>query len=344
MEKTKIIDFIKNQKKIFIPLGIIILLILIILASLGATALSNTRDGSYAQTVQNSFGGRMELSADMDDMVEESMMKSISVEPGLPYPDERTAEYDESVERKIIKNGDLSLVVRNMEESKKQIEQITEKYDGFIQHKSFSEDEYGNVYNNRGVVSKSGYYELKIPTENFSTAYEDFKSIALKIISDSVSGRDVTEEYADLETRIANKKAEEEQYRQILKKAYKVEDVLKVTKYINNTRLEIERLEGRKNYLANQISLSTIRINLTAEKDVEIFGVVWSPLLEIKAGFKSFLQDMTNFADSVIAFVFKLPAYLLYLLVWVVGLVILWKILTKLKKRFWKKASNEINH
>jgi hypothetical protein len=72
----------------------------------------------------------------------------------------------------------------------------------------------------------------------------------------------VTEEYIDLEARIRTQKALEGQFLEIMKRASKVSDALEVQSELANVRTEIERLEGRRRFLENQTSLSTIKVTL----------------------------------------------------------------------------------
>ena len=46
-----------------------------------------------------------------------------------------------------------------------------------------------------------------------------------------------------------------------MKQARKVEDALEVQRQIADVRTEIEKLEGRKRFLENRSSLSTITVN-----------------------------------------------------------------------------------
>jgi len=65
-----------------------------------------------------------------------------------------------------------------------------------------------------------------------------------------------------LEAHIKTQKALEAQFLEIMKQAHKVEDALEVQRQIAGVRSEIEKLEGRKRFLENRSSLSTITVNL----------------------------------------------------------------------------------
>ncbi|MEL7147867.1 MAG: DUF4349 domain-containing protein, partial [Bacteroidota bacterium] len=69
-----------------------------------------------------------------------------------------------------------------------------------------------------------------------------------------------TERYYDLKSRIKNKKALEERYLDLLKKARDMKDILQIERSLNEVRTDIERLQGQFNYLSKQVQLSTIQL------------------------------------------------------------------------------------
>lgn len=78
-----------------------------------------------------------------------------------------------------------------------------------------------------------------------------------------VSGQDVTEEFVDLEVRLANKKKLEEQLLDLMKaKSASVADVIEFERQVGSVREEIERMEGRFRYLTNRSELSSVTISL----------------------------------------------------------------------------------
>jgi uncharacterized protein DUF4349 len=87
---------------------------------------------------------------------------------------------------------------------------------------------------------------------------------------DNVSGEDVTEEFIDLEAHIKTQRALELQFLEIMKQASKVADALEVQRQLADVRTEIEKLEGRKRFLENRASLSTITVNLEVPKQITV--------------------------------------------------------------------------
>jgi len=72
----------------------------------------------------------------------------------------------------------------------------------------------------------------------------------------------VTEEYIDLEARLRTQKALEAQLLDIMKQAHQVSDAITVERELANVRTEVEKIEGRRRFLENQTSLSTINVTL----------------------------------------------------------------------------------
>ena len=103
---------------------------------------------------------------------------------------------------------------------------------------------------------------VRVPAAKFEEALDQIRKTANRTIVETVKGQDVTEEFIDIEARLKTQKALEEQFLEIMKRASSVEDALSVEKQIAEVRGEIEKVEGRKKFLENQSSLSTIKIRL----------------------------------------------------------------------------------
>lgn len=89
---------------------------------------------------------------------------------------------------------------------------------------------------------------------------EAIASIALHLDRKSISARDVTRQYYDLETRLASKRAVVARYREILKSARNVEEILAVEENLRKVVEEIEAAEGSLRYLKDQVQQSTLNV------------------------------------------------------------------------------------
>lgn len=159
-------------------------------------------------------------------------------------------------ERKIIRNADLQIEANTPEETQQKIAAIAETKGGFVIESTQSSSDVRVAA--RDVVTMT----VRIPAEKFSEALEEIRGSGNRIIVETVRGQDVTEEFVDIEARLKAKKALEEQFIEIMKRTNSVSDALNVQRELANVRGEIEQIEGRKRFLENQTSLSTIKIRI----------------------------------------------------------------------------------
>ncbi len=98
---------------------------------------------------------------------------------------------------------------------------------------------------------------VRVPAKHFDEAFEWVKNSG-RVLSESRQAQDVTEEFLDLGIRIENARRSRERLLEVLQKADKVEDILKVEAELRRLTEEIERMEGRKKFLADQVTLATL--------------------------------------------------------------------------------------
>ncbi len=231
----------------------------------------------------------------------------------------------ELTQRKVIKNGSLSILVKKAEEVADGIQAITGRLGGFVGESQIYEVSAG---------VKSGWITIRIPADRFDEAMAEIKKLAIRVERENVNAQDVTEQFVDLEAQLKNSRAEEAQYLEIMKRAVTVEDTLKVSQQLSIVRGRIEQIQGQLQYLSRQVDMATITVSLTAEADTEIFGIRWRPLLVIKQALRNMLTGFTGYIDAMIGFVFFLPV----LLFWVATIAIVaiggWKVFRLVKGRF----------
>lgn len=161
------------------------------------------------------------------------------------------------VNRKIIRNAELGIETDIPEEGLRKIASIAESRGGFVVTSEVRQQGSG-----RSNDSKIVTVVARVPAAQFETTVEEIRKIGSRILQEKRTGQDVTEEYIDLEARIRTKKALEAQFLEIMKQARSVSDALEVQRQLAGVRTEIEQLEGRRRFLENQSSLSTITVTL----------------------------------------------------------------------------------
>jgi Domain of unknown function (DUF4349) len=171
-----------------------------------------------------------------------------------------------ALERKIIRNADLTMEVTSTTEAQHRVTSVAESHGGFVVTSEAKQRE-GIEPANRALDIK---LVVRIPATQFAPALDEIKRLATNLREENVTGQDVTEEFIDLEARIKTQKALELQFMEIMKQAKKVADALEVQRQIADVRTEIEKLEGRKRFLDNRASLSTITVNIQAPKPIAV--------------------------------------------------------------------------
>ncbi|MFQ6087554.1 MAG: DUF4349 domain-containing protein [Candidatus Methanofastidiosia archaeon] len=182
---------------------------------------------------------------------------------------ETGADYEPSlVERKIIRDGYISIEVESFDRASQRISEIAINAGGFVSDTSMTVSETGG---------KSGYVVVRVPEERFFSVISKLEEIGEVKMKQS-SGRDVTEEYINLDARLNNLKKQEERYLEILNMAKTVDEVLKVENQLSRIRGEIESLQGRMNYLEDRIKLATLQVYLSEEEIVTHTWGIWDAI------------------------------------------------------------------
>lgn len=186
-------------------------------------------------------------------------MKTISLERTEdPAPSTQQDPNAAPVERKIIRNATLSLEVEQPAKAAQRVASIAEARGGYV----VTSDSVKHASTNGSAPYEVVTVELRVPAAQFDATLADIRAAGGSVTAQKVTGKDVTEEYIDLEARLRTQRALEAQLLEIMKRAQQVEDAISVQKELTNVRTEIERVEGRRRFLENQSSLSTISVTL----------------------------------------------------------------------------------
>lgn len=209
---------------------------------------------------------------------------------------------------KIVKNGNLALLVKNVDDAALSISQLRVALMGQPGNENFAQ---------YGSSGRRGDITIWVPSERFDEAMSAIKKLSLRVDSENVSVQDVSAQYVDLESRLKNLKAAEAQYQDIMKRSGKISEVLEVTRALNQTRAEIEQTQGQMDYLSRQVALSSIHISLTQEAvPGSVVSNEWRPFTVIKAAWSSTLSDLTDAIDMFLVLLVRLPVLIIYLGFW----------------------------
>ncbi len=169
----------------------------------------------------------------------------------------KTEKYKENipvVEAKIIKTGNVSIKVDNYTEEIKNIKNIISKFNGRIISEKENSYSYG-ISNDIQISIKNNLFDSLINTITKNQ----------NVLSKEITAQDVTEEYIDVTSRIESKKLIRDRYKDLLKQAKTINEILNVEDKLRVIQEEIEAKQGRLNYLKIKTKYSTINLTVTQE-------------------------------------------------------------------------------
>ena len=239
-------------------------------------------------------------------------------------PDSQAAPLDPvPSDRKIIRNAELRLEADSPEEVQRRVTAIAEAKGGFVVESQQSGGD-GRT-GKRDTVSMT----LRVPAEKFAETLDEIRREAGSVVMEHITGKDVTEEFIDIEAWLKAQLALEAQFMEIMKQANSVEQALSVQRQLADVRSDIERIEGRKRFLENQASLSTVKLRIETPAAIAASGSGF--MYELREAVSDGIGAALAFVLGLIKFVIALAPFALF--IGLPGYL--------LARYFWRKARRE---
>jgi len=202
----------------------------------------------------------------------------------------------ESQVRMVIKNASLSIVVEEPGVSLEAISKLASDLGGFVVSSNLYRTQTAN-----GLEVPQANITIRVPADTLDQALAEIKSGAGQILSENVSGQDVTQEYTDLESRLRNLERAEEQLSEIMEQAWETEDVLVVYNRLVEVQEQIELIKGQMKYYEQSAELSAISINIQANEAVQPLKIGnWQPVGVAKRALQALINTLKFLADMLI--------------------------------------------
>lgn len=165
-----------------------------------------------------------------------------------------------SAGRLIIKNADLKLLVADTDVAIDRTTQLVGDLGGYI-------------ISSR--VWYQGYYEFNLkyatltigmPVDQFERALTRLRALSVKVLDETASGEDVTDQFVDLQSQLTNLEATRERIKSFLEDAKTVDEALRINQQLSDIEGQIEQIKGQMNYLKDRSAYSTITVNFEPEQ------------------------------------------------------------------------------
>jgi hypothetical protein len=242
------------------------------------------------------------------------------------YGDNNQAQYSMAADeiapqqdRKIIKNGNVSIKAVDVENKMNDITALAEQNGGYVESSYVD-----NIVQPRMEAAQDSKVAMetttmianmtiKVPADKFTSTFQTIIGMG-KLVNQSSNSNDVTVQYRDIEARIANLKIQEKNLQEIMTKATTVEDTLKVEVELNRVRTEIDIMTGNLKNWDQLVEYSTIYVNMTEVKEAEIEKVdvpgVWQ---NAKQGFINAINNIQKGLEKLFVFLVSAIPYILIL-------------------------------
>lgn len=230
---------------------------------------------------------------DVTEKVVEKPAVSALPEGGMPKTEDLTA-VELPVERRIIYEATLVLVVQDTERAAQQVIRATEALGGYVVN--------ATLYRVDSQVR--GNITVRVPQERFEDALARFRELAVRVDREERSTQDVTTEYVDLEARLQNLQATEQELRALLRevrqRTQQASDIMEVYRELTRVREEIERIKGRMQVLDRLTAYATIDITLQPYELSQPVSQRWDPRITLRRAWSTLLRAGQVLVDAVI--------------------------------------------
>lgn len=214
---------------------------------------------------------------------------------------------------KIIRTVSLGLVSRDFEQDLARLQALLAQQGGYVEYSDISADRGARRY---------ASLTLRVPKDNLDSFLEETSGVGRRL-SMTQSQEDVSEQYLDMDTRLATQKTKMTRLQELLGKAMKVEDVLAIEREIADTQYQIDSLTGSLRGIDAKVDYAKVSVSLSEESvsEEQPARTLWDRIrLAVSDAWyqaKAFLSDMLIFVIVVLPYVLAaaLVIYIIYRLI-----------------------------
>lgn len=274
-------------------IGSVILVLLLTLAACGGGAAI----GDDLSPVDNGAGERTDTDGEQPAAGDEGSRG-----------DDGAVSFEDLANRQIIKTGEITIEVETVSSAVGAIRAMALQLGGYVGGSQ------------AGTAEDAATLTLRIPAGRFDDALQQLHEMDGEVTAEATREQDVTGSVVDLEARIRNLEASETQYRALLDRATKIEDILTIQSRLDEVRGQIEQLQAQLEQLSDLASLATLTVTVVpVAAPVEEAAAAWDP----SAIFDSAVAALVGLGQAIAAaaiwlVILGLPLVLIIgILVWI---------------------------
>ncbi len=194
--------------------------------------------------------------------------------------------------RKVVRNSNVSLLVKDVRESENKIEQYAVSAGGFLVNSSLSTPEQGG----------SGNMSIRVPSDKLKSTLEFLRSLSVRVVSENVMGTDITDQYSDTQARIATLTQTKRTFEAMMERAQTVDEILKVQRSIFQIQDQLDALQGQLQYMEKTSQSSLVTIYLSTDELSLPYSPSdpWRPDVIFKTAVRSLLVNAQRIGSVMI--------------------------------------------
>jgi hypothetical protein len=167
--------------------------------------------------------------------------------------------------REIIVTAEMTLRVNDAEKAADRIAALAAKHGGFVESASLGLDpDAGDIAPEQPRQPGTGWISIRIPASDLDEVMAAVDDDA-EVVRSSVSRDDVTSTAVDLRARVDAARASVQRLTELMGKSGSVGDLIEAESALNERQAQLESYEQQLKQLDEQVSLSTLTIQLTEQ-------------------------------------------------------------------------------
>lgn len=237
-----------------------------------------------------------------------------------PVPADEYTPQPNVANRMVVEESNLSLLVKNVIDIRNQIVNFAQKAGGYMVSSQVSNPQ----------DAPTATVVIRVPSARLEETLTFLRNQAVKVVSENLSGQDVTDRYVDVDKRIALLEKTLSRYQEILNEAREISDISNLTSQIISIQSQIDSLKGEQEGLTKRAQLAKITVYLSTDEIALPYAPseTWRPGVIFKMAVRSLVSDLRSLATKAIWIA-------VYAVIWVplaIAGYLVWKFLSKRTK------------
>lgn len=194
--------------------------------------------------------------------------------------------------RLVISESYLSLLVQSVVDAQNQIIQTAESLGGYMVNSNL----------NNPQDAPTATISVRVPSAKLREALEVYRGLAVKVVSENLTGQDVTDQFVDNKARLETLEKTKAKFEEIFDQAVKIEDILTVQREIINLQAEIDSVKGQQNYLEKNAQMARLTVYLSTDEFALPYAPSesWRPEVIFKQAVRSLVAQVRKVGTAFI--------------------------------------------